>query len=96
VLQGAFTSAYRVMTRIPLFPGDLFVNIAKVPQLRVPVLYLHGTEDRTVPCWHGEALYAATVARKMKFFVEGGHHSGLAEFAGPRYWEELKKFTDSL
>lgn len=96
VLQGTFTSAYRVMTRVPLFPGDKFVNIAKVPQLRVPVLYLHGREDRTVPVWHGEALYAATKARKMKLFVEGGHHSGLADSTGPRYWEELKKFTDSL
>ena len=96
VLQGAFVSAYRVMTHIPLFPGDMFVNIAKVPQLRVPVLYLHGTEDRTVPVWHGEALYAATTARKMKLFVEGGHHGGLAEFAGPRYWETLRQFTDSL
>ena len=96
VLQGAFVSAYRVMTRIPLFPGDMFVNLAKVPQLRCPVLYLHGTEDRTVPFWHGEALYAATTARKMKLFVAGGHHGGLADFTGSRYWEVLQEFTDSL
>jgi abhydrolase domain-containing protein 17 len=74
----------------------MFVNIAKVPQLRLPVFFLHGTADGTVPFWHGEALYAATTARKMKLFVEGGHHGGLADFTGPRYWEELKKFTDSL
>ncbi len=96
VLQGAFTSAYRVMTHYPLFPGDQFVNLAKVPQLRCPVLYLHGTDDRTVPFWHGEALYAATTARKMKLFVAGGQHSGLADFTGPRYWETLRQFTDSL
>jgi len=96
VLQGAFTSAYRVMTRIPIFPGDMFVNIAKVPRLRMPVLYLHGTEDNTVAVWHGEALYAATTARKMKLFVHNGRHGGLADFAGPRYWETLKEFTDSL
>jgi alpha-beta hydrolase superfamily lysophospholipase len=96
VLQGAFTSAYRVMTRIPVFPGDMFVNIAKVPQLRMPVLYLHGTEDSTVAIWHGEALYAATTARKMKLFVHNGRHGGLADLAGPRYWETLKEFTDSL
>ena len=96
VLQSAFVSAYRVLTRIPLFPGDKFVNIAKVPLLRCPVFYIHGTEDGTVPFWHGEALYAATTARKAKLFVEGGRHGGLADFTGPRYWEELKKFTDSL
>jgi len=96
VLQGAFVSAYRVMTHVRLFPGDMFVNIAKVPQLRCPVLYIHGTLDGTVPVWHGEALYAATTARKMKLFVEGGRHGGLADFAGARYWETLKEFTDSL
>lgn len=96
VLQGTFVSAYRVMTRYPLVVGDKFVNLAKVPKLTLPVLYLHGTEDRTVPIWHGEALYAATRARKMKLFVAGGHHSGLADFTGPRYWETLKAFTDSL
>ncbi len=96
VLQGAFVSAYRVLTRIPLFPGDKFVNLDKVPQLKVPVFFIHGTDDRTVPFWHGEALYAATNARKAKLFIAGGHHGGLAEFAGLRYWEELKKFTDSL
>ncbi len=96
VLQGAFTSAYRVMTRFPIFPGDMFVNIAKVTHLRVPVLYLHGTDDRTVPFWHGVALYAATPGRKMKLFVPGGHHGGLADTAGPEYWEALKRFTDSL
>lgn len=96
VLQGAFTSAYRVMTRFPIFPGDMFVNIAKVPRLRVPVLYLHGTDDRTVPFWHGVALFEATPGRKMRLFVPGGHHGGLAETAGPAYWEAMKTFTDSL
>lgn len=96
ILQGAFVSAYRVMTHYPLLPGDIFVNIAKVPRLRVPVFFLHGTADRTVPAWHGEALYAATTARKMKMIIPGGEHGGLAATAGPRYWEEMRKFTDSL
>ncbi len=96
VLQGAFVSAYRVMTRIPLFPGDKFVNLAKVPELKLPVFVIHGTADGTVPFWHGQALYAAVRARKECLFVEGGPHAGLGDYAGPRYWEELRQFTDSL
>lgn len=96
VLQGSFISAYRVMTGIPVFPGDKFVNLRKVPHLRCPVLVIHGSGDDTVPFSHGEKLYAAIKARKEKLFVSGGPHGGLADFAGPRYWEELKKFTDSL
>jgi fermentation-respiration switch protein FrsA (DUF1100 family) len=96
VLQGAFTSAYRVMTHVPIFPGDKFKNITKVPDLKLPVLVIHGTADNTVGFWHGETLYAAITARKAKLFIEGGGHAGLPDFAGPRYWEELRKFTDSL
>lgn len=96
ILQGAFVSAYRVMTRVPVFPGDKFKNLAKAPDLRCPVMVIHGTSDGTVPFWHGERLFAAITARKAKLFVEGGPHAGLADFTGPRYWEELKRFTDSL
>lgn len=96
VLQGAFVSAYRVMTRLPLFPGDKFNNLAKMPGLRCPVMVIHGTADGTVPFWHGQRLYAAATARKVGLFPSGGPHAGLADFMGPRYWEELRKFTDSL
>lgn len=96
VLQGPFVSAYRVLTRIPLFPGDKFVNIAKVPGLKQPTLVIHGTADQVVPFWHGEKIYAAITAPKQKLFVDGGPHAGLADFTGPRYWEALRKFTDSL
>ena len=96
VIQGAFVSAYRVMTRYPLLPGDKFRNLAKVPQLKLPVFVIHGTADNTVPFWHGQKLYDAITAPKAKLFIEGGPHSGLADFAGPRYWAELRRFTDSL
>lgn len=96
VLQGAFVSAYRVMTRIPVFPGDKFRNLAKMPRLTCPVMVIHGTDDRTVAFWHGEALYAAIRSRKQSLFVDGGPHAGLGDFVGPRYWEELRRFTDSL
>ncbi|MBI2812937.1 MAG: alpha/beta hydrolase [Opitutae bacterium] len=96
VIQGAFVSAYRVMTHVPVFPGDKFTNLAKAPELKLPVFVIHGTADNTVPFWHGQKLYEAITARKAKLFVEGGPHAGLADFTGPRYWDELRKFIDSL
>jgi fermentation-respiration switch protein FrsA (DUF1100 family) len=96
VLQGAFVSAYRVLTWIPLFPGDKYTNLAKVPSLKIPVMVIHGTDDHTVPFWHGRKLYEAITARKQKLFVENGPHTRLAEFTGQRYWDELAKFVDSL
>jgi fermentation-respiration switch protein FrsA (DUF1100 family) len=96
VLQGPFLSAYRVMTHIPVFPGDKFVNLSKAPLLRCPVMVIHGMADGTVPFWHGKKFHDAITARKAKLFVEDGPHGGLADFTGPRYGEELRKFTDSL
>jgi len=96
VLQGAFVSAYRVMTRVPVFPWDKFENLAKAPRLTCPVMVIHGSTDDTVPFWHGLKIYAAVRTRKAHLFVVGGPHGGLADYTGPHYWEELKKFTDSL
>jgi len=96
VLQGSFVSAYRVLTRIPVFPGDKFENLRKISKLTCPVMIIHGTADGTVPFWHGKQLYESIAARKAKLLIEGGPHSGLADFAGPRYWEDLQRFTNSL
>ena len=96
ILQGPYVSTYRVMTHYRIFPWDKWVNIAKVPQLKLPVFVIHGTADATIPFWHGEAVYAAITAPKAKLFVEGGPHTRLGEYTGQRYWDELKKFTDSL
>ncbi len=96
ILQGAFVSVYRVVIEIPLFLGDKFRNLAKVARVRCPVLVIHGTADKTVPFRHAEKIYGAVTARKEKLFIAGGPHTRLGEFPGGRYWEELKKFTDSL
>jgi len=96
VLQGAFVSAYRVMSHYPLFPGDKFTNLSKMPQLRCPVMIIHGTADNTVSFWHGKKLFEAVPGRKASLFIEGGPHTGLADYAGPIFTQELKRFTDSL
>jgi alpha-beta hydrolase superfamily lysophospholipase len=96
VLQGAFVSAYRVMTNVPVFPGDKFNNLGKVSKLRCPVLVIHGTADNTVPFWHGERLFERITARKDRLFVKDGPHGGLATFVGPAYWETLNRFSGSL
>ena len=96
ILEGAFVSAYRVMTRFPLFPADKFVNLAKLPHVGCPVLVIHGTDDRTVPFWHGQSLFAAAREPKRSLWVEGGGHGGLAEVAGEKYWQTLHDFVQSL
>lgn len=93
VLEGAFVSAYRVVTRVPLLPGDRFVNIRKIGRVRCPVLVMHGRRDQTVSFWHGEALFRAASEPKMAFWVDEAGHNDLAEVAGEAYWEKLAAFS---
>lgn len=96
VLEGAFTSAYRVMTRWPLLLGDMFQNERKLRDVRCPVLVLHGTADPVIPVWHGEALFAAARDPKRKLIVSGGGHGGLDAVARDDYWRTLREFAASL
>lgn len=96
VLESAFTSAYRVLTRWPLLLGDLFQNERKLRDVRCPVLVLHGTADPVIPVWHGEALYAAAREPKRRLIVPGGGHGGLEAVAKEDYWRALRDFAATL
>jgi len=96
VLQSAFTSVYRVMTQRRLLPFDFFENERKLPHVACPVLVMHGRLDGVVPFSHGPALLAAAPGRKSAFWVDDAGHNNFVPAAGPRFWAELKNFTDSL
>jgi hypothetical protein len=92
VLESSFTSALRVVTRIPLFPIDRFRNLDKLPEITAPILVIHGTSDKIVPYHHGEALFAAAQLPKKLLRVEGAGHYDLREEAGERYWDAWRTF----
>jgi abhydrolase domain-containing protein 17 len=96
VLESAFTSTYRVMTRVPLLPFDRFPNIRRIRDVRQPVLVIHGTRDRVIDVSHGRALYAAVPGPRQAFWVEGADHNDLAWVAGPRYAAALREFEALL
>jgi fermentation-respiration switch protein FrsA (DUF1100 family) len=95
ILESTFVSTFRVVTRIRLLPFDKFANLAKIPQLQVPVLVIHGTADATVPFWHGEALFAAIPTPKRSFWVAGAGHNDLIWVAGDAYFETIQDFIAS-
>ena len=93
ILESAFVTAFRVMTRVPLVPFDKFRNIDKIGGVRCPVLVVHGRDDRLIPVWHGERLFEAANEPKESYWVEGAGHNDVSEVAGERYWEVVKEFT---
>lgn len=96
ILECPFVSAFRVMTRLPLFPVDKLRNLREIRRVRCPVLVLHGTRDRIIPFWHGQQVFDAAPEPKMFLPVNGADHCDVAEVAGPRYQQALRDFTALL
>jgi fermentation-respiration switch protein FrsA (DUF1100 family) len=93
VLESAFVSAFRVLTRVPLLPFDRFHNLHHVRQVRAPILVIHGTDDEVIPVSHGRRLYEAAREPKQALWIEGAHHNDVPIVAGPRYWSTLAAFA---
>jgi len=96
ILQSAFTSVYRVMTRWPLLPFDKFENLRKIPRVRCPVLVMHGKEDHLVTFDHGEALFAAAPAPKWHLWSELAGHNDFEVFDGDAYRAALRGLADGI
>ncbi|MCW3101126.1 MAG: alpha/beta hydrolase fold protein [Chthonomonadaceae bacterium] len=93
IVESAFLSADRIVTRIPLLPLDTFQNLTKISKVHCPVLVMHGRQDRVVPFWHGERLFASANEPKQALWIEGAGHNDLVEILGPRYGQALKSFA---
>jgi len=101
VLQSAFTSI-RDMARFhyPFIPAalvpDAYPNLARVRELRAPLLVLHGDADDIVPVAAGRALHAAAPEPKRLQVLEGLGHNDLVSGAGPEYGRLIADWARSL
>lgn len=80
-----------------MFPVDLMVtqrfeSIVKVPKLKMPVLFIHGTNDSTIPASMSEKLYAATPEPKLLFLVPGADHNDIGASAPQKYQKAVESF----
>ena len=96
ILESTFTSAFRVVLPVPLFPFDKFPNRDRIPHINCPVLILHGEADRTIPLWHGQTLYQLAPQPKQAVWIPDATHNDLVWVAGDRYGETVRSFVDSL
>jgi hypothetical protein len=92
VLESAFVSAFRVLTKVSLLPFDRFHNLRHIRRVRAPVLVIHGTADEVIPVSHGRRLYEAAVGPKVALWIEGAHHNDVSLVGGARYWSALAAF----
>ncbi|MEQ1439824.1 alpha/beta hydrolase [Fontimonas sp. SYSU GA230001] len=96
IVESAFVSAYRVLTRVPLLPMDRFDNLSRIRSVRCPVLVIHGRRDDIVAFWHGERLLRAAPSARQSWWLDGAGHNDLVAVAGAEYPRRLRAFADTL
>lgn len=78
---------------IGLLLTQRFESLQKVPQLKLPVLFIHGTWDKRVPCRMAEQLYAAAPQPKQLLLVQGGEHNNVGGIGWVEYRDAVTAFV---
>lgn len=82
IVEDSYTSvADRGQEVFPLLPIKLiaqsrFASVEKVGALRIPKLFLHARNDRTIPIEHGRKVFAAAAEPKQFVELNAGHSDG--------------------
>lgn len=82
IVEDAYTSvANRGQEVFPLLPIKIiaknrYASIDKVGALRLPKLFLHARNDRTIPIDHGRKVFAAAAEPKEFVELNAGHADG--------------------
>ena len=98
IVEGAFTSipdVYKTL-RFGWLPlsgliTQRFDAAARIERVRVPVLVVHGTEDRLIRPELGRALFERAPAPKRFELVEGGSHHNTNAIGQPQYRNALRE-----
>jgi uncharacterized protein len=101
IVQSSFTSALDMARRnwwTAIFPVNVLLNqrfasIEKVPSLKMPTLYIHGTIDQTIPFKMSERLFAATRSTKHIQLVKGANHNDVSAIGGAAYSQTIQDFV---
>jgi pimeloyl-ACP methyl ester carboxylesterase len=104
IIESGFTSIHdlaREVHGLGLLPLDWlltqrFDSLGKIGSITMPVLFLHGSADATVPVSMGERLHAAAPQPKTLMLFPDAGHSSIAVVAWKRYRRALIDFTASV
>ncbi|MEL7037213.1 MAG: alpha/beta fold hydrolase [Cyanobacteria bacterium J06592_8] len=102
IVESSFTSIRKMVDyqgRYWMFPVDLlltqtFDSISKVSQLKMPILFTHGTEDDVVPVEMSRELFEEATEPKQLLIVPGADHNDVCQVGGSIYLEALQKFLE--
>ena len=92
ILDGTFTSTFRVMTKVKILPFDKFDNLSRLPNLNCPVLMIDGKQDRVVTFSHALKNEKVLAEEPETLWIEDAGHNNLIELAGDSYWDTVIAF----
>lgn len=99
ITEGTFTSMSAMGEKdygflpIDYLLNQRFESIAKVPKLKIPVLFIHGSWDKKVPVEMGRQLYAAAAEPKKLLLIEGGEHNNSGAIGWVEYRDTVTAFV---
>jgi len=100
ILECAFTSFSAMAGTFVPWVGPLvasgFNSLAKIRDVHVPLLVIHGDHDTFAPYAMGRALFDAANQPKSFWTVEGAGHIDILQVAGPLYRARLQVFYAGL
>jgi len=96
ILESTFISTFRVIIPIQILPYEKFPNQYHLRQTHVPVLIIHGTDDRVIPYWHSQVLYESIPGPKQLLTVEGADHNDVALVAGKNYNRTIEQWLQQF
>jgi len=96
ILEGAFTSTFRTVTRWKVLPWDIFDNYSKINQVQSPILLIHGEQDRVVKPWHSRALAQKAQTPTFTYFVPQANHINPYDVNPDGYRHQLASFMHML
>ena len=59
---------------------DRYDSMARIGEVKAPILLLHGEADTTIPVHYGRKLFEAAPEPKEGHFIAGGQHTDLYDF----------------
>ncbi|MEE2777698.1 MAG: alpha/beta hydrolase [Acidobacteriota bacterium] len=99
VVQSSFThirDMVRVLyprTPLHLMARNQFRSLDKVASIDVPKLFIHGSDDPTIPMRLGRRLYEAAAEPKDWFEIPRAGHNDVYRHGGFRYYWRLARFA---
>ncbi len=104
IVESSFTSIQGVIAARKLFRifpvsfilTQRFDSLNKVAKLKMPVLFIHGTADETVPAFMSQNLYDAASEPKQLILVPGAGHNNVADVAPDIYLPAVRSFINQF